>query len=1007
MKKLLLLIFTLTFVVPMVHAQVRDLSGTVTSSEDKLGIPGVAVLEKGSANGTITDQKGHFTIQISEGATIVFSYVGMVSQEWIVTNQSQIEIKLLPDIFGLEEVVVVGYGTQKKSDLTGSVVSIKSEELNSIPTTNVAEMIRGRAPGVEVSLGSARPGGSSNILVRGRNSLSGGNAPLFIVDGIPVEYSAINDMNAMDISSIEVLKDASAQAIYGARASNGVILITTRRGSEGKTIVSYDMQVGLQTFYKNFDVFAPDEWVEFRRQGLRGDASITYPAIDTMQNWADFFPDEMILDDIMLRSWENREFIDWEDLVLKDAWMHQHDLSLRMGNDMSSMAASFGYFDQDGMRPESFYKRGSFRLNFDQKISDWLSLGGSTYITRSKQGRETSNAYFEDFLFLPQLAEPWDEDGELRLYVTRDDRHRNTLYNNRESDRHIVRDRLLLNLFTDIRLAPWINYRLNVSVQSSKSEDKSYLSTKHEKGRQYAEEGGFGGEASVSTTGRFEYLLENIVNIDKDINGIHAFNITLMQGINERRYENLTTTSRNFNNDILGYDGIGSGTVLLAPVNSQTMRRMVSFMGRVRYDFRNKYLITLTGRLDGSSVFSPSNKYGFFPSAAIAWKIHEESFMQSIQPVNMLKLRLSYGSIGNEAIQPYQTQALTQQRPYTYGNGATLVGYLPGREDFPNTDLKWETSTTLNAALDIGLFDGRISGTFEYYYSNTTDLLINKLVPSATGYSTVLTNLGKVRNKGFEVLFKAYMISMANVSWSANLSFSRNENEIVEATVDDQGNPVDDQANRWFIGYPINVSYRYALGGIWQMGEDNALMPDSKPGEVKLKDLNGDGKITPEDDKQISILDPSWIGSVGTNFRLWSFDLDAMFDFKKGGLRDNDLLYNGNYGAFMPVYNALKQPYWTPENPINTHPRPYFDRKNPHKNVLGLQGASYFRLRTLTLGYNFPISLSGRIGISKLRIYLRGTNLLTITKYQSYGPELNARQYPEGKIYSFGLNVSF
>ncbi|MCK4746898.1 MAG: SusC/RagA family TonB-linked outer membrane protein, partial [Bacteroidales bacterium] len=537
--------------------------------------------------------------------------------------------------------------------------------------------------------------------------------------------------------------------------------------------------------------------------------------------------------------------------------------------------------------------------------------------------------------------------------------------------------------------------------------DKSYLSTLHEKGMQYSEEGGFGGEASIQTTGRFEYLLENIVTINKDIGGAHSFNTTLLQGINERRYERLTTTSRNFNNDILGYDGIGSGTVLLAPVLSQNMRRMVSFMGRVRYDFRKKYLITLTGRLDGSSVFSSTNKYGFFPSAAFAWKIHEESFMKAIEPVDNLKLRLSYGSIGNEAIRPYQTQALTQQRPYTYGNGATLVGYLPGRNDFPNTDLRWETSTTLNTAIDLGLFNGRVSGTFEYYISNTTDLLIDRLVPSATGYSKVLTNLGKVQNRGIELYLNAYMISRTNLSWSANFSFSRNKNEIIEATVDKEGNPVDDVSNRWFIGYPINVSYRYAFGGIWQMDEDNALMPGTKPGEIKLKDIDGDGEITPEGDRQITILDPSWIGSFGTNLRLWGFDLDAMFDFKKGGVRDNNLLWNGNYGAFKPVYNALKQPYWTPENPINTHPRPYFDRVQDYKSVLGLQDASYFRLRTLTLGYNFPASLSGRIGITRLRVYLRGTNLLTITEYQSYGPELNARQYPEGKIYSFGLNVSF
>lgn len=480
-----------------------------------------------------------------------------------------------------------------------------------------------------------------------------------------------------------------------------------------------------------------------------------------------------------------------------------------------------------------------------------------------------------------------------------------------------------------------------------------------------------------------------------------------MQGINERRYESLTTVSRNFNNDILGYDGIGMGTVLIAPVSSKNMRRMVSFMGRINYSLLNKYLITFTGRLDGSSVFGPSNKYGFFPSAALAWKIHEESFMQAIEAINNLKLRLSYGSIGNEAIMPYQTQALTQPRPYTFGNRALLVGYLPGRNDFPNSDLKWETSTTFNTALDFGLFKGRISGTLEYYITNTTDLLIDRLVPSASGYSKVFTNFGKVRNTGYEAFLSAYLVSRSNISWSVNFAFSRNLNRIIEATVDNEGNPVDDVANEWFIGYPINVDYQYVFDGIWQLGEDNSLMPGSKPGEIKLKDVNGDGKISPEEDRQVFMLDPSWIGSFSMIARLWRFDLDAMFDFKQGGLRNNDLLYNGNYGAFHPVFNAVKQPYWTPENPINTHPRPYFNTTQQHKNVLGLQDASYFRLRILTMGFNFPSSLTGKIGIERLRIYLRGTNLLTISKYLSYGPELDARQYPEGRIYSFGLNVSF
>ncbi|MDT8431938.1 MAG: TonB-dependent receptor [Bacteroidales bacterium] len=1006
MRKLLptlVLLLTCNFI----FGQERTITGKVTTAEDPGGLTGVTVMELGTNNGTITDASGFYTITVDGNAILRYSFVGLLDKEVAVGQRTRIDVQLESDYLGLDEVVVVGYGVQKKSDLTGSVASITADEMNAVPTTNIAEMIRGNAAGVEVSLGNARPGGSSNIIIRGRKSLSGSNSPLYIVDGVPV--GNINDINARDIESVEVLKDASAQSIYGARASNGVILLTTKRGKSGEMQVTYDASTTLQTIWKNFEVYGGDEWLEYRTQGFRSDAALSAPFIDTLSNWREYFPPEVILDEAMLESFESGEFVNWEDLVIDNAMMQQHNLSIRGGDENTRIATSFGYFDQDGLRPESSFQRGSFRLNFDQKATDWLSVGGNTYLARSFQTREASSAYY-DYLYLPPLAQPYDENGDLQLYPTLDDRHRNPLFNNQESDRNITSNRLLLNVFADVSFLRHFNYRLNASTQASNSIDKEYLSTQHEKGRQYAVAGGLGGQASIGNANSFEYLVENILTFDKQLTQSQHLDITLMQSFNHRERSSNSVTTQNFNTDILGADGIADGTELFAPGNSAWSRRMISYMGRIRYNLMDKYLFSAATRIDGSSVFGANNKYAIFPSASVGWRIDKEDFMESFNRVNNLKLRASYGSIGNEAISPYQTQALTEALAYTFGSGETLLGYLPGLNDFPNADLRWETTTTFNSGLDFGFFKGRISGSLEYYISNTVDLLVNKQIANAYGFNRIMTNLGKTRNKGLELTMNSYLVSTDNMSWSVNLTYSRNRNEIVEidGTVDEDGNPVNDIANRWFIGEPINVYYSYQFDGIWQLEEENILMPESRPGDVKLADINGDTTITAEDDRVILYRDPDWYGTIGTHFSFKGFEVSAVANILVGGVRYNEYIVNGNYGAAKAAFNAIKMDYWTPENPSNTYPRVYMDgQQSEYKSSYGYQDASYFRLRTVTLAYNFPVRISRALGLERLKLYATATNLLTITDYMSYSPEADPEDYPEGKNYTVGLSLTF
>lgn len=1006
MRKLLptlVLLLTCNFI----FGQERTITGKVTTAEDPGGLTGVTVMELGTNNGTITDASGFYTITVDENAILRYSFVGLLDKEVSVGQRTRIDIQLESDYLGLDEVVVVGYGVQKKSDLTGSVASISADEMNAVPTTNIAEMIRGNAAGVEVSLGNARPGGYSNIVIRGRKSLSGSNSPLYIVDGVPVDN--INDINARDIESVEVLKDASAQSIYGARASNGVILLTTKRGKSGEIQVTYDASTTLQTIWKNFEVYGGEEWLEYRTQGFRSDAALSAPFIDTLATWREYFPPEVILDAAMLESYESGEFVNWEDLVIDNAMMQQHNLSIRGGDENTRIATSFGYFDQDGLRPESSFQRGSFRLNFDQKATDWLSVGGNTYLARSFQSREASSEYY-DYLYLPPLAQPYDENGDLQLYPTLDDRHRNPLFNNQESDRNITSNRLLLNVFADVSFLRHFNYRLNVSTQASNSIDREYLSTQHEKGRQYAVAGGLGGQASIGNANSFEYLVENILTYDQQLTQNQHLDITLMQSFNHRERNSNSVTTQNFNTDILGANGIADGTELFAPGNSAWSRRMISYMGRIRYNLMDKYLFSAATRIDGSSVFGANNKYAIFPSASVGWRIDKEDFMEGFNRVNNLKLRASYGSIGNEAISPYQTQALTEPLAYTFGSGETLLGYLPGLNDFPNADLRWETTTTFNSGLDFGFFKGRISGSVEYYISNTVDLLVNKQIANAYGFNRIMTNLGKTRNKGLELSMNSYLVSTNNMSWAVNLTYSRNRNEIVEidGTLDEDGNPVNDIANRWFIGEPINVYYSYQFDGIWQLDEENLLMPESRPGDVKLADMNGDTTITAEDDRIILYRDPDWYGTIGTHFSYKGFEVSAVANVLVGGVRYNEYIVNGNYGAAKAAFNAIKMDYWTPENPSNTYPRVYMDgQQSEYKSAYGYQDASYFRLRTLTLAYNFPVRISNAIGFDRLRIYATATNLITITDYMSYSPEADPEDYPEGKNYTVGLSLTF
>ena len=983
-------------------AQKQTVKGVVKDNNGELLI-GVSVLIKGTTNGTITNFNGQYSVDVNSGKDVLlFSYVGYNNFETVVGNRKNIDVRLTEDTKALDEIVVVGYGTQKKSDLTGSVVSVKADDMNSIPTTSVAEMLRGQAAGVVVTQNSARPGGGSDIVIRGKKSLTGGNSPLYIVDGVPV--TGIDDYNSQDILSVEVLKDASTQAIYGARASNGVILITTKKGQQNKTSVDFSTYAGSQVLKRNFDFFNPEEWIQLKREANRiytiqpdGSYVTSYLGGDPVVG---VYPGDASLFGNMYQNVVDKKYTDWESLAVKPAIQQKYDLSVRSGGPTTKLSASLGYFDQKGMIAPASYQRANFRFNVEQKLSKKLTFGINSNYTYSYRNAEDET--FSKFITESPLFNPFDASGNL-VPVLEDSKY-NPLWNNKNQLNNTTTKNFLLNTTLDWEILKGLKYRLNASLNNRNSKQGTYLNTKHEKGMAVL------GLASISTSDFTDYLLENILTFDQKINDDNKLDITLVQSTNLQLTENNEMTGSGFVSDDLGYDFISSAAKLYPPRHNIEPRNLLSYMGRLRYNLMEKYLFSASARIDGSSVFGVNNKWGLFPAGSFAWRASEEDFLKEQAWLSNLKVRLSYGSVGNQGVDPYQSQVLANSYYFQFGTGDPFVGYLPGSQ-LPNPDLKWETTTSFNGGVDFSILKDRIGGTIEYYHSITSDLLMERSINQTTGYTSQLVNIGKVQNKGIEVTFNFVPVKTKDFTWNVDVNFSANQNKILElnGAVDVDGKPVNDLANGWFIGHNIDAYNYQQFDGIWQTGD---VIPEykgtykPKAGDIRVKDINNDTIIN-DLDKVIMDRAPKWTGALSSTLKWkgieFSFDIYTV----QGALRSNPFLYDANSGGNLSAaLNGIKVDYWTLENPSNTAPRPR-QGTNDYIQSLAYQDASYIRLRNLSLGYSFPKKLINDLKMNNLRVYATATNLWTQTKFLSYSPEASASAYPEPKTFVVGLNVSF
>ncbi|WP_318345286.1 SusC/RagA family TonB-linked outer membrane protein [Flagellimonas baculiformis] len=978
-------------------SQTKTITGTVSDNTGPM--PGVNVLIKGTTNGVVTDFDGEFTIDgVSNTDILVFSYIGFVTQEVQVGAQDVINIVLQEDTQALDEVIVVGYGTQKKSNVIGSVTSVAVEEATNVPTTNVSEMLRGRAAGVQVNLGDARPGGGSNIVIRGNVSVApNGNSPLIIVDGLP--FDNLNDVAPDDIANIEILKDASSTAIYGSRASNGVILVTTKTGRTGKATIDYHGYTTIQTLTKNFNQYDGQQFIDLRREANRNRFT------------GDYLNDENIFSPFELEAIENRNFVDWEDLVLRDAVIQSHSLSFSSGTEKTKIFSSVNYFTQEGIIPNSSFDRGTFKLNIEQQLTDKLVFRGIINYQNANQDRETGGL---DFTTITPLAKPFDDEGELvKFYLgpTATD-NINPLWDQREST-----DETKINL-TDVNLSlvynftPNLSYTLKTFLRNRNTNRGIYRSSLHSAGDE-----GMDGLGVLSNTLFKQALVENIVDYSPQINDNHNLNLTFVQAFDEQRNEYTQIDKSGFTYDALGYNG--NATTLLNNPRDVSRRRLLSFLGRVRYGYLDRYLLEATARADGASVFAENNKWGFFPAVSVAWKMQNEPFLQNVEAINELKLRVSYGATGNQGIDPLESLGVADNLPYVFYNTSTqsteTVAGSTASSRLPNPNLKWETTTTLNTGVDFRLFNNFFEGSVEYYKANTTDLLLNRTIAGTTGFNVIRFNVGEVQNRGVEATLTSNLIRKQNFSWSLGLIFSSNRNEVISLTgeTDENGIPIDitdTSGRRLSVGQSLNPIWGPKYDGIYQVGDDIAGSgnPLAQPGDVRVVDQDGNGQIDDRDNVFINA-DPDWYGSITNTISYKNFDLFADIFIVQGATKLNPVLANGE--LWKGAINGIRTKYYTPEYPSTEYPRPKPDT-HLHLYSFAVRDASYVRLRTLTLGYNIPKETLSKIGLQNAKVYVTGTNLFTFTDFKSYSPEQNPvngeeTAFPETRNITLGVKLGF
>jgi TonB-linked SusC/RagA family outer membrane protein len=945
------------------------ITGKITSSEDSEGLPGVNVIVKGTSQGTVTDVNGDYSIEVpGEESILVFSSVGFTTEEIVIGNRSSIDLTLVPDLTALEEIVVIGYGTQKKSDLTGAISSVGGEDLNTVPTNSVMDQAQGRLAGVDIVGGNGSPGSGQTIRIRGNRSINATNNPLYVVDGIPTTQG-IEDFNPADIVSMEVLKDASAVAIYGSRGANGVILITTKRGKQGKAQITYTGYAGIKKQIANFDKMNNQQFAEFRRvaNGLaKNDAS----------------QDQVLLGG-MYDNFQNGITTDWIDETYQDGIQTEHQLAASGGSEAVKYFVSGSYYKEDGVLRKTNYERFSLRTNLDAKLSNKLRIGLSlTGATDLRNRMDASDPTFDAIRYAP-IVDAYDEEGNIIAFPNPDEFLVTTPLTNFAPNQYIDETRgfrLFTNLFGEFDIVDGLMYRLNFGTDIRYSRRGRF-------------EGDFVGDAPsgrIDNGTDYSYTVENILSYDKSF-GEHDVSLVGLFSAQTSRDESSSLAAQGIPITRSTFYALGTAEIITGISSSLTEWGLLSYMARVNYKFKDRYLLTASGRADGSSRLAEGNKWAFFPAVSAAWIISEENFLQS-NVLTFFKLRAGYGSVGNTAISPFQTQGGLARSVYNFADDAAF-GYE--QDGIANPDLGWEISSTLNIGLDFGLWEDRLSGTVEIYDTQTEDLLLERLLPRTSGFQSVIENVGSTRNRGWELTLSANAItSNSGFTWDIDMNVFSNKEEITELF---QGT-TDDIGNGWFIGHPVNTYYDFAFDGIWQTDEaDEAESQGQLPGQVKIRDVNGrdeEGNLTNQPDGQLNNDDrtiigstvPRWSGGITNRIAFKGFDF-SMLIYARQGQSLQSIYHNFNGNNWEGRYAHMNFNYWTPENPSNEYPKPTQGGGILYANALRYFDGSFVKVKNITLGYDFARSLIKTDAISGFRVYIAATNPVIWSEYDTVDPE--------------------
>jgi TonB-linked SusC/RagA family outer membrane protein len=989
--------------------QERQVTGKVTSEEDGQGFPGVNIIVKGTSIGTVSDASGNFSINVpSSDAVLVFSSIGYSTMEVAVGSQSTINVTMKIDVTSLQEVVVVGYGTQEKRDVTASIASISSEAISKIPTSNTMDAMKGQIAGVDVLQNGGRPGQASSITIRGRRSLTASNDPLFVVDGIPMTAgtTTIQDFNPADIASIEVLKDAAATAIYGSRGSNGVILISTKRGKSGKTTVSYTGSYGVSQPFKTIPMMNGEQFAALKREANRVNASGQSGRTAWGDTGSSIPADAAIfVDPVELKSVQEGRSTDWQDLIYQNGAQVNQQISVSGGTEKTQVNMALSYFKEDGIIEGIDYKKYTARVNVDHQISKIFKVGMSTLYANSLQNYG-SPAVISEAVNQTPLGMPYDDQGNIIFLPISDGIRSNPLSElvpGKNIDERRI-NRLFSSVYAEAQIMKGLKYKFLLG-----EDYQNYIRGRFE--GQYTNSRKNGTPyAGIENQENFGYTMENLITYDKSF-GEHNLGFTFLQSAAEQRRTQSSVAAINLPYESAKWYNLGLGSISSYASDYQQYN-LLSYMGRINYSYAGKYLIQATLRYDGSSRLAEGNKWASFPGLSLGWRIKDEGFMSNIDVVSELKLRASYGKVGNTAVDPYKTQGVLAQSLYDWNNTDARGFRL---DQIPSPELGWEYSETTDVGVDFGLFNGRLSGTFDYYHTSTgVSLLLNRALPPTSGYNSILQNIGGTETNGYEITLSSTILDLPNgLNWTADFNLGHYKEKIVDlAQRDANGNKIDDVGNGWFIGQPIRVFYDYQKVGIWQVAEKDqaTTLMAAYPGEIKLADIDGDGKITPADRKVLGNDVPKAYGGFNSRLSFKGFDLSLFFYYRLGFMINSD--FSNGQATMQARYNNLNVDYWTIDNPTNNYPRPNKNQENiTYGSTLRYMDGGYVKLRNITLGYTFPQAFTQKIKASQFRLFVTAQNPYVWSKYKLFDPEragnVVSGEMPSTQLFLGGVNLTF